>query len=527
MDNVSTIKAEKPVVPRHAIIGIVAVCLAAINSSLTSGLISAGLEDLRGAWHLGIDDAAYVPTAFNAAQMFMGPVSIMLAARFGHRSVLLVAGVIYIISNLLLPFTPHIVPILILLVIGGLASGTFYPLVLSFITRNLPLTMVTYGVAAYNLDLLGTNHLIQSLESFYMNHASWHWLFWNQCLFSIPLLLGVYFGIPRTPKDQLLPRFSYRGILYMSNALTLFYIAMDQGERLDWFNNGLINGLFIGAAIMFVAAIIRHIYAPNPFLDFKYLRNRNILILGLLLVSFRVTLLRTNLLLPQFLESLHQYRSGEIGNLDLLSVIPFLIAMPIVASLLNKVEARVIMLVGYVLLGVINFNDAHALSTWIATDFAPSQLWGVVGISLVSMGVMSGTVFEGRMTGAYRNRAGAYVQGAFFQVVRLFGGQTTTSAMRRFILVREHFWQTHLVSGTAYFSQFENRVEHLSTALTSQAASVGNAAGIALGLTAKNVQQQAFTFAIDDSFMMLAWVAVIGLIGVAMMQKTPLPKDLP
>ncbi|MBN8900998.1 MAG: MFS transporter, partial [Rhodospirillales bacterium] len=183
------IKAEKPIRPQHALVGIVAVSLAAILSSLTSGMLSVGLEDLRGAWHLGIDDAAYVPTAFNAAQMFMGPISIMLAARFGHRRVLVFAGGVFALTMLLLPLLPHIVPILTLLVVAGLAAGTFYPLCLSFITRNLPLSLVTYGIAAYNFDLLGTNHIVQSLESFYIDNLSWQWLFWNQALVAFPFLV--------------------------------------------------------------------------------------------------------------------------------------------------------------------------------------------------------------------------------------------------------------------------------------------------------------------------------------------------
>src|ERR1700733_5784820 len=136
--NPSSVASEKPVVPRHALIGILAVCLAAINSSLGSGLIGTGLEDLRGVWGLGIDDAVYIPTAFNAAQMFMGPMPIILAARFGHRQVLLISGVIYALSSLFLPLTPPTVRVLMFLIIGGLASGTFYPLALSFISRNLP-----------------------------------------------------------------------------------------------------------------------------------------------------------------------------------------------------------------------------------------------------------------------------------------------------------------------------------------------------------------------------------------------------
>ncbi len=518
---------EKPILARHAIVGIIAVSLAAMNSTLGAGLISTGLEDLRGAWKLGIDDAAYVPTAFNAAQMFMGPVSIMLAAQHGHRRVLLYAGIVYALASLVLPLVPHIVPTTMLIVISGLASGTFYPLCLSFITRNLPLSLVTFGIAAYNFDLLATNHLVQALEGFYMDHADWRWLFWNQAVFSIPMLFCVYIGIPPTPKEQLLPRFSYSGIFYVSGALSLFYIALDQGERLDWYNNGLINGLLIAGTLLFFAAIMRRRLKPNPWLDFDSLRKRNILLAGFMMLAFRTLLIRIGFLIPLFLETLHQYRTTETGYLFMLSLIPFAIAMPATAWLLNRMHARNVMVIGLVIVALINFRDAHILSTWDRNDFVVTQMVGAIGICMVSMATIAAIVFLGRMTGAYKNRGGAYAQGAFFQAVRLFASVASVSAFRRYLLFREHFWQTKLVSGLQTTWPFDGRAAYLGTALAPQASGPLQAREIGTGLIAKSVQAQSFTLAMDDTFMLLALVSVVALVAVSMMEKVPLPRELP
>jgi len=520
-------RIEIPVVPRHALIGILAVSLAAVNSTLGSGLIGAGLEDLRGVWHLGIDDAAYVPTAFNAAQMFMGPVSVMLAARFGHRQVLLYAGAFYILSMMVLPLVPHIVPITMLLIVAGLSSGTFYPLCLSFITRNLPLSLVTFGIAAYNLDLLATNHLTLSLEGWFMDHASWRWIFWCPAVLSLPMLLCVRIGIPPTPRQQLIPRFSFAGMSYLALSLTMFYIALDQGERLDWYNNGLINGLVLTGVILFIALLIRRSYRPSPFLDFSYLRTRNIWLLAFLMLAFRTMLVRVGFIIPLFLERVHQYRPPETGWLFMLSVVPFLIALPFIAFLMNKIRVRSVMAVGLIILALVNFRDAHALSTWMRNEFVVTQMLGAAGICMVAMASISGIAFEGRVSGAYKNRSGAYAQGAFFQIARLFGSVASVSAFRRFLLFREHFWQTKLVSGLQTSWQFDQRRADLGIALAPQAAGPQQASDSGAGLIAKSVNTQSFTLAIDDTFMLLACVSIFGLLAVAMMKRVPLPAELP
>ncbi len=522
-----TVAADKPVVPRHAIVGIIAVCLAAINSSLGSGLLSTGIADLRGVWKLGIDDAVYIPTAFAASQMFMGAVSVMLAARFGHRNVLLTTGIIYTLVSLFLPCAHHVVPILILTMLAGLSSGTFYPLCLSFISRNLPVSLVSFGVAAYNFDLLVSNHIVHSLEGYCVDVVGWQWIFWCQALSALPMLFCVYVGIPQTPKEQLLPRFSHAGLLYLSGGLALIYIAFDQAERLDWFNNGLINGLFISGALLLAAMVARRLRAPNQYLDFSYLGSRNILILGVLLVLFRVMLLRVTFLIPVFLERLHQYRNAETGWLFMLSVVPFVLALPTIAHFMRYIGVRWILMAGFLMIGICNFHDAHMLSTWIRLDFVPAQMLGMFGICLVSMGTIGGIVFQGRLSGAYRVREGAYAQGAFFQIARIFGSQASISGMRRFLVLREHFWETKLVSTLETGRVVDATTTQLPAALAPQAAGPEQAFAVAQGLIARKVPTQAFVLSLDDGFMGLAWACVVGLVAVGLLTRIPLPGDLP
>jgi DHA2 family multidrug resistance protein len=307
----------------------------------------------------------------------------------------------------------------------------------------------------------------------------------------------------------------------------MLYIALDQGERLDWYNNGLINGLVLSGAILLIATLIRRRRNPHPFLDFGYLKSRNILILGVLMVLFRMVLLRAVTVIPLFLETLHQYRPPEIGHLLAYSLTPYLVALPVIAYLMKRVHVRVILTIGFLLLGIVNFHDTHTLSTWIGNDFIAQQMIGSVAGCMALLGVMSAIVFEGRLTGAYRNRAGAYCQGAFFQIARLFGTEAAASALRRFILVRQHFWQTKVVSGLSSSWQFADRQAHLSTALASQAAGPLQRPEIATGLIAGSVQAQSFTLAIDDTFMLMALASIVALVAVLMMHPIPLPHQLP
>src|SRR5438128_5306446 len=93
----------KLAVKPNAYIGTLGVFFGAGISTLFGRLLSVGLPDLRGALGLGVDEAAWLPTAYNMTLMFMGPFSVFLGGLLGVRRVLLLSAPIFIATLLLLP----------------------------------------------------------------------------------------------------------------------------------------------------------------------------------------------------------------------------------------------------------------------------------------------------------------------------------------------------------------------------------------------------------------------------------------
>src|SRR5229473_6824880 len=139
---------------QNVYVGTVGVFLGAGIATLNGRLISVGLPDLRGALGLGVDEASWIPTAYNMALMFMGPFSVYLGALLGVRRVLLPAAVIFILCSILLPFSPNLGVMLALQVISGLSSGTFYPLTLTYALRSLPIRYAVFGIGVYSMDII-------------------------------------------------------------------------------------------------------------------------------------------------------------------------------------------------------------------------------------------------------------------------------------------------------------------------------------------------------------------------------------
>ncbi len=188
-----------PRVTTHPYIGIAGVFLGAGLATLNARLVSVGLADLRGALGLGFDEASWIPTALNMATMFSGVFVVFLNVLYGPRRILLPAAGIFVIASALLPFAPKFWLMLAMMVIAGLASGTFYSLTLTFVLTALPKRLIIFGIAAYAADIVFVSNVAAAIEGWFVAHLSWHWIFWNAAIFTPLMMVCVYFGIPRQP----------------------------------------------------------------------------------------------------------------------------------------------------------------------------------------------------------------------------------------------------------------------------------------------------------------------------------------
>ena len=300
----------------YPVLGIFGVLLGAMLATFFGRLLSVGIGDLRGALNLDFDAASWIGTSYNMGLMFIGPFSVYLGGLLGPRPVLLTCAGIFTLTCMVLPLASHLSMTITLLVLAGLGAGSFYPLTLSFVLRNLPPKYLIYGIGAYALDIVVTTHVAHSYEAWLMRTLSWKWIFWTEAVLAPVMMLLVYFGIPGQPLPKAAPgqaKPSWRGFLYASSGATLVYAALDQGERLDWWRSSLFVALLVTGIFLFAVAAVRHFVQPNPLINFRFLRQGNTMLLAVALVFFRFVLLATVVLVPSFLATAQGYTAEQTG----------------------------------------------------------------------------------------------------------------------------------------------------------------------------------------------------------------------
>jgi DHA2 family multidrug resistance protein len=488
-------------------LGIAGVFLGAGIATLNGRLLSVGLPDLRGAMGFGFDEASWLPTALNMAIMFSGCFVVFLSSWFGPRRILLPCAAIFAAASALLPLAPNYGVMLALIIVAGITSGTFYSLTMTFVLFSLPKRMIIFGIAAYAADIVFVTNIASLIEGWYIEHLSWHWIFWTAAVVTPLMGVLVYFGMPRRPPRD--TRLSWRGFAWFSLGLALVYGALDQGERLDWLNSGVIVAMLAGGAFLLLAALVRRILLPNPVLDLSFAFKRNVVVLALSIFTFRFVLLGTAMLIPAFLGTIQQYRPLETGDTLAWVALPLFGVVWIVAVIVVQTHSRVILAAGLTIVAVGSWAFSHLDSSWAGTNFEKVELLLSCGFACSFIGLLASIVLEGLELGALTNAAAAATYSGFMHFLRLFGGQVGASVMGHLISAREKF-HSNLLGLHVQFGDWlaDERLRILTAGLLPGSSGPDEAQNRAAGILSRQVQAQAYTLAISDGFIVIAWMVV-------------------
>jgi DHA2 family multidrug resistance protein len=495
-------------------IGILGVLLGAIMSTLGSRVTTLGLADLRGGLHAGFDEGAWITTSFGIGQMLVGVASPYLGVVFGVRRVLLLAIVLFFTTSLLGPLSPNLPAFLAMQFLGGIGSGTFIPLTISFIIRSLPARLVVYGLAVYAMNSELSQNVAASLEGWYSDHWSWRWIDWQYCA-ALPLMFGcVWYGVPRERANTgLLRDLDWPGLAYSGLGFALLYAGLDQGNRLDWSNNGLVNGLLLSGSLLTLIFVVRELWTPRPFLNLRLLVRGNVPLLFLLLVGFRFIILSTAYIIPSYLQTVQNYRELQVGTVLLWIALPQLIIVLPLAALLRRVNGRSVLAFGTAVIGIACLMATDLTSQWATDDFLPSQILQAIGQSFALTALVVMIVRS-------INLADALTVGSLLQISRLFGGEIGTAFMQTFVRVREQIHSNLVglhVDGIAISTA--GRLAAYRNAIGAHTADVGEATAQAAKLLGTAVARQASVLSYIDGFLAAAAGAFVCLLLVALMRR--------
>ena len=498
------------------LIAVAAVLMGAFISTLNTRVTTFGLADIRGGLSLGFDEGSWVNTAFSASQMIVAPSAAWLSMVIGVRRFVLWASAVFTLASLLLPFATDYEMIIALQIARGLSVGTFIPAALGFILRSLPPRWWIWGIAAYAFRFTFSQNVAASLEAFYSETGHWEWIFWQNVVLTPLMAVIVMYGAPREGTNRdLLRRTDWGAIIFAGLGFGLIYAGIDQGNRLDWLNSGVVNGCLAGGFLLVIAFIVNESIVKYPLIHLPVLGQVNVAIPAMLIGIYGFGSQATAYVLPDYLTRIQGLRALQIGDVLNWIALPQFLIIPLVVIALRRIDARLLLTIGFALIAIGSWMDTGLTHDWVGGDFLPSQIVEAVGLAI---GITSLVTFA--VSNITPPQAAAIA--ATIQIARLLGIELGTAFIQTFVRIREQVYSNwigqHVSSGS---DLVERIVTAVSNIFSQRANNMGLETSQGIAEAGRFIQREAYVLAYIDGFWIVAWVLALAPFLVLLLRRPP------
>ncbi|ACL57930.1 MDR family MFS transporter [Methylobacterium nodulans] len=494
---------------------VVGATLGAFMAVLNIQIVNASLADIQGAIGAGTDDGGWISTSYLVAEIIVIPLSGWLAQVFSLRRYLLANAVLFLVFSVACAFATNLSQMIVLRAVQGFSGGVLIPMAFTIIITLLPKTKQPIGLALFAVSATFAPAIGPTVGGYLTETYSWKYIFYVNLAPGGVMLGMLWFSLETKPMQlSLLRRGDWPGIVTMAIGLAALQTALEEGNKDDWFGSPFIVRLSVIAAISLSLFVWIELTSTKPLLNLRLLARRNFGFGILANFLLGIALYGSVFILPVYLSRIQGYNAEQIGLVLAWTGFPQLVLIPLVPRLMQRLDARLVIGIGFALFAASNFMNIHMTADTAADQLFWPNVVRALGQALV-FAPLSAVATAGIET---ENAASA---SALFNMMRNLGGAIGIAALQTFLQKREQFHSNVL---THQVSLFEEATRARLAGLTryflghgiADPALAGHKAIIAVGL---RVRQQANVMAFGDTFFLLGAALVVALLASLLLRK--------
>jgi DHA2 family multidrug resistance protein len=363
---------------------------------LDTTIANVSVPTIAGSLGVSSSQGTWVITSYAVAEAITVPLTGWLAKKFGAQRVFLTCYLGFAAISLLCGTSHSLGMLLGSRVLLGLVGGPIMPLSQMLLLRVYPKEKATQGTVLWAMTTLVGPVAGPILGGIICDSIGWQWIFFIKVPVAAAgglVLLLLLRGQP-DPKSQAFIDKVGLGLLIVWVAA--LQIMLDEGRNQDWFNSPEICILAVVAIIGFLAFMIWELTEKNPIVDLRIFRHRGFTAAATTYAVGFGAFFASIVLLPLWLQSNMGYTATWAGYATGIMGIFAVLSAPLVGRAVEKVDARLIVSLGILGLGLISVwrmgftpdvtFGQMALPTLLTGPFMVMFFVPVTGLAMASCG---------------------------------------------------------------------------------------------------------------------------------------------
>ncbi len=230
---------------------VVTTLLVSIMATVDMSIVTVALPYMAGNLGATPDEITWVVTAFTAGQAIIIGITGHLSRLLGRKRLAIVAVVGFALMSAACGLAASIDQIVFFRFLQGLFSGPLIPISQSILVDAVPGKDRNRFLSIWSMGVVGGPAIGPALGGYLVNELDWRWNFWINLPIGVLALVLISRFIRPVASRQV--KTDWPGLVLLAMFLVSLQVALDQGNRLDWFSSHAIVTLFILAAGSFVA----------------------------------------------------------------------------------------------------------------------------------------------------------------------------------------------------------------------------------------------------------------------------------
>jgi MFS transporter, DHA2 family, multidrug resistance protein len=479
----------------------VAVMLATILEVLDMTIANVALDHIRGSLSAGVDEAAWVMTSYIIGTAIVIPLTGWLSSVFGRKRFFLFCIAMFTVSSLFCGAAPTLESLVFFRVVQGLSGGVMMPLsqailMETFSAREQPMAMAVWGLGMMLGPIMGP-----IVGGWITDNYSWRWIFYvNIPMGSIAFFLLAAILVDPHYIKRVRTHIDWFGLSLLVVGMGCLQVALDKGEREDWFDSSFIITLSVVSALSLLLFVFRELRTPTPIIDLRVMRNRSFAVGTIFTTIVMFGLYGTYILIPLYCQLVSGYTPFLAGQVLSIQSFGTFVSIMLAGRLFHYFDPRLLVSLGCVSAGI---------GTWDMTYFNPDiDFWGIAGPGFLR-GMGSGLIFVPMTTLTLAAVAKEQMgnASALYNMVRTVGGGIGIALLIAFLSRGTQTHQAYLAVHIHPYNQaLMQRFQMLNSGAAPSLAGSGLQADTFLHLIYGEVQRQALLMAFVDDFRLIAWI---------------------
>jgi MFS transporter, DHA2 family, multidrug resistance protein len=491
--------------PQLAHRGLITICAmaATLMQALDSTIANVALPYMQGSLAASADQITWVLTSYIVAAAIMTAPIGWLSNRFGQKNVFMVSLIGFTITSMLCGIAGSLTEIVVFRLLQGIFGAALVPLSQSTMLEIYPPEQRSSAMAIWSIGVMIGPILGPTLGGYLTEFYDWRFVFFVNVPFGALATVGLGALLPRTaPKSGL--RFDWTGFALLAVGLAGLQLMLDRGETRDWFGSKEIIIEATMAALGLYLFAVHMCTAERPFITARIFKDRNLTIGLVVMFMVGLVLLAVSALLAPWLQELANYPVEAAGLAMAPRGIGTMAAMVVAGRVMNRVDGRLLMAIGVVIL---------AWSLWRMAGWTPAVSEQEVVVNAIVQGAGFGFAFLPLQVIAFATLEPALrTEGtALLSLSRNIGMAIGVSVSEA--LLDQNMQVEHSVL-TGYVSPLHHMLGVRMPNLTSPATHLGAQAMNAL------INQQSLIIAYDDDFKLMVLTTIPILLLLPLLRRS-------